>query len=304
MEIRRGNIKKDIIEKLSSNISRLKINEPIKNHSSFRIGGPAKYYVEVKSIDELKNLVKLIRLEKLNYMVIGSGSNLLFSDHGFDGVIIKLIGEFSDFQFKKNKLSAGSGVNLGVLVNRAMEKSLAGMEDFAGIPGTLGGAIIGNAGSKDVWIGSKVNYVKVLNNDGKVVLLKKKTLKFSYRNSNLEGNIVLNAEISLKKGRKNVILKKIDKLMIYRSKMQPLSAFCAGSIFKNPKNHSAGALIEQAGIKGIKFGGAKISEKHGNFIINDNNAKASDVLALITMARQKVKEKFGINLELEIKVIG
>ncbi|MBN1621921.1 MAG: UDP-N-acetylmuramate dehydrogenase [Endomicrobiales bacterium] len=304
MSDRRRDIKKDLTATISSLVSHLKVNEPLKNHTTFHIGGPAKYFVDVSERDELKKLHDICLQNKISFLILGNGSNVLIGDEGFDGLVMRLKGEFSLITSSRNAVKVGSGVQLPVLLQKCLKKNLSGLEFLSGIPGTVGGAVVGNAGTKEGWIGDKVVDVEVLTNSGRIVTLKRKDLKFSYRSSNLNNYIIISATLLLKKGQKNDILKKINGLLLKRSKEQPLNEFNSGSVFKNPENKSAGELIENAGLKGLKFGGAKISEKHANFIVNFENARASDVKTLISIIHQKVKEKFGIDLELEIKLIG
>ncbi|MFH1367526.1 MAG: UDP-N-acetylmuramate dehydrogenase [Elusimicrobiota bacterium] len=304
MENRRRNIKKDLAPLLSEAVTRLRMNEPLSKHATLRIGGPASYFAEVYDTKELKKLLNIAVSHKLPFMIIGAGSNMLIGDKGYSGLVVKFTGAFCDFEFKKHILRAGAGVRLPVLVSKCMENGLAGMEALAGIPGTIGGALVSNAGTKNGWIGDIVKSVEILDKNGSGRVLKKKDLEFRYRGSNLEGKIILGAEFSLKKGKKNDILKKINDLLIKRAATQPLDAWSVGSIFKNPENDSAGRLIEAAGLKGLRFGGAKVSEKHANFIVNFENATASDMRNLISTVRHKVFEKSGVNLELEIKIIG
>lgn len=237
-------------------------------------------------------------------MVLGAGSNVLMGDKGFDGVVIKLSGDFADYSFKGTTLAAGAGARIPVLVSKCMENGLAGMEALAGIPGTVGGALVSNAGTKEGWIGSIVSSVEIMAGNGNFKTLKKKDLKFGYRSSNLEGTLILKAEFTLKKAQKNDILQKINDLMLRRAAAQPLDAWSVGSIFKNPEGGSAGKLIEAAGLKGMQFGGAKVSEKHANFLVNSGSATAADMRNLIAAVRRKVKETSGVDLELEIKIIG
>lgn len=193
---------------------------------------------------------------------------------------------------------------LSVLVNETAKKGLSGLEGFSGIPGTVGGAVISNAGTDLGWMEDVVGYVEVLQKTGKIERISRENIAFTYRGSGLEGTVVTAAGFSLKKGIKNDILKKMAALKKRRLETQPLSTLNAGSIFKNPPDNSAGRLIEACGLKGVSFGGAQVSEKHANFIVNRGKASASDVRALISLVHEKVKEKFGIGLELEIKMAG
>ncbi|MCX5782372.1 MAG: UDP-N-acetylmuramate dehydrogenase [Elusimicrobia bacterium] len=304
MENRRRNIRKDLASQISSIVSSLKLDEPLKKHTTFKIGGPARYFVEAANKKEIQNLWNFTHKERLPLFVLGGGSNILVSDRGFDGVVVRLTGEFKDFVFQAEKLVAGCGVSLAKIVNECVQRGLSGIEYLAGIPGTLGGAIVGNAGSSDAWIEDIINSVKAINENGQIAEILKKDILFRYRVTNLEKKVLLESTLNLKKSTKNDIVKKIKENTDRRLESQPIESWNAGSIFKNPQGDYAGRLIEQAGLKGLKFGGAKISEKHANFIINSGDAKSSDVLELIKVVRHKVKEKFGIDLELEIKIIG
>ena len=304
MENRRRTIKTDLSAEISKIVSRLKINEPLKNHTTFRIGGPAAYFAETSTIEELQKLYRLSLNRKLPFIVLGGGSNVLFGDKGFDGIVAKLSGDFCEHRFRNETLYAGAGARLAAIVGDCAEKGLSGMEGLSGVPGTVGGALVSNAGTSLGWIEDTVKSVEVLGSSGKVRRLARGKIKFFYRGSNLEGKIVLGAVFHLKKALKNDIVDKTAGLMRRREETQPVGTWNAGSVFKNPPEDSAGRLIEACGLKGLKFGGAEISEKHANFIINKGNAKASDVKSLIAAVHQKVKEKFGIELELEIKLVG
>ena len=241
---------------------------------------------------------------KIPTLILGNGSNVLISDQGFEGIVIRLKGEFCVYTFSEDIVKTGAGVPLGGLIQKCLERKLSGLEYLNGIPGTIGGALISNAGTNQHWIGDMVVDVDVLSDMGHVQVLKKEDLKFYYRGSSLENRIILASTLCLKKAQKNDILNTINEITNHRLKSQPLDEWNAGSIFKNPPGQSVGKLIEKAGLKGLKFGGAKVSEKHANFIVNVGDAKSSDVRSLIGMIKNKVKEMFNINLELEIKIIG
>ncbi len=236
--------------------------------------------------------------------MLGAGSNVLFGDGGFDGIVVRLTGEFQLVTFGMNVVKAGAGVRLGSLIQKTVSRSLSGLECVAGIPGTLGGSLAGNAGTSEGSIGDLVIDVDVLTDAGQVTTLKKEDIKFYYRGSSLQNMCVLAATLYLKKAPKNDILNRIKELISRRAEHQPLDAWSAGSVFKNPEGKSAGKLIEEAGLKGLSFGGARVSEKHANFIVNTGGAKASDVKTLVKMVHNKVKEISGVSLELEIKMIG
>ena len=192
---------------------------------------------------------------------------------------------------------------MAMLVKASIDKELAGLECLSGVPGTLGGAILGNAGSKDEWIGNAIGSVEAIDGSGKIVEIPKENIKFGYRSSGLNNIILLKATLNLKKSLKNDIFTKVERYVSSREQSQPLGSWNAGCVFKNPDGESAGRLIDQCGLKGLRFGGAKVSEKHANFILNIENARSSDVYELIKIIRAKVFEKFKIKLELEIKII-
>ena len=285
-------------------MARLKTDEPLNEHTTFHIGGPARYYAEVDTAVQLESAIKLCYRYKLPLLVLGSGSNVLIGDHGFDGVVLRLAGSFTDFRFDGQYLRSGAGANLGLLVKSSAQEGLSGMEHLCGIPGTLGGAIRGNAGSREKWIGELVEELEVMTLAAKSEILPRSALEFSYRRFNGENMILTGAKLLLKKGLKNDILMNVGALMNRRTDTQPAGKWCAGSIFKNPPGDSAGRLIESCGLKGLTLGGAKISDIHANFIINTGSACSRDVRALIAIVHGKVKEKYGIQLELEIELIG
>lgn len=281
----------------------ISISEPLSRFTTFRIGGPADFYLEPKDREDLVNLIKYLRKIQYPYIVIGNGSNVLISDEGFRGVAINLEFGFNKIEVKKNNVYAEAGIRLSKLVDVCIEHSLVGIENLAGIPGTLGGAILMNAGAYGGEISDYIKIVEVVEDD-KIIFLNKEDCGFGYRKSNLEGKIILSAEFELPFGDKEKAKQRRKELLLKRNQSQPVELPNAGSIFKNPQNDYAARLIEQAGLKGLTVGGAKVSEKHANFIVNFNNASSNDVLELIRIIREKVFEKFGVSLELEIKLIG
>jgi UDP-N-acetylmuramate dehydrogenase len=282
----------------------VRFNEPLSGHTTFRVGGPAHYFVDAQNLHELRQLRELCRAKNIPLLLLGGGSNVLVSDEGFPGLVLRLAGDFARHRFEGEELHAGAGALMPMLVRKALDHELSGLECLAGVPGTLGGAVVGNAGSAEEWIGTLIESVDVLGDTGSTLTLPRRDLSFSYRSSSLAGRIVLGAVLRLKKAQKNDILLTINDRMLRRSERQPAGAWCAGSVFKNPPGSSAGKLIEEAGLKGLSFGGARVSEKHANFVVNTGNATASDIKTLITMVRHKIQERSGITLELEIKVIG
>jgi UDP-N-acetylmuramate dehydrogenase len=306
----------------------LKIKEKIslKEYTTFKIGGPARYFFVAKNKEDLKNTILWAKKKKLPFFILGGGSNVLFSDNGFKGLIIKL--QNTQYKIRNTKIVAEAGVPLQKLVLETAKKGLSGLENLAGIPGTLGGAIWGNAGAFGREIGDLVEEVKVLDVRGsklEVKKLKKEDCKFGYRNSIFKKRknwIILEATLKLKRGKKKEIEEKIKEILKLRKEKQPLEFPSAGSVFKNvpiekvPKKIRekfkekikdgflpAGVLIEAARLKGYQIGGAKISEKHANFIVNTGEAKAMDVLKLIELIKKRVKKKFKIELKEEIVLV-
>lgn len=288
-------------------------NEPMLRHTTFRIGGPCDFYVEVKTIEELKKLILFVNKKKIPYLIVGSGSNILVKDKGIRGIVIRLTGDFSNLTKGSRgspdpyslSIIAGAGCPLPLFIKKCIERGLGGVEFLAGIPGTVGGAVTMNAGTKTGSIGSIIKSVTVMDEKGNIKKLDRKSLKFSYRNSGIpEKNIIISAEFSLKKDKKNNIIKKIKNLFRHRFKTQPVGQHNAGCVFKNPEGDYASRLIDEAGMKGVSVGGAVVSKLHANYINNMGSATAEDVIKLINKIQKKVKEKFNKNLELEIKVVG
>ena len=293
-----GNLK--IIESLGKN--RVKLNEPLAKHTTFGIGGPAALFYEAKTKEELIKAVKLARELKISLFILGSGSNLLVSDKGWRGLVIKVKSQKS--KVKSTRIVAEAGVILAKLVHVAADNSLTGLETCAGIPGTVGGAVVGNAGTADQWIGDLVESVEILDQEGQIRRLSQKDCQFGYRSSRFQKTkeIIVKITLKLRKGNPEKIKEKIAVILAKR-KSQPKEK-SAGSIFKNPSGKKAGWLIEKAGLKGRKKGRAQISPQHANFIVNLGGAKSSDVVQLIKLAKTEVKKRFGIELKEEICLLG
>ena len=287
--------------------SKVKFSEPLWQHTTFRIGAACDYFIEPKDIIELKLLIKLLKRYKISFQVLGSGSNVLVCGSRVRGAVVHLAGRyFKKISFKKCFCEVGAGCRLSKLISSASRRSLTGHEFLMGIPGTVGGALMMNAGKSSGrgGIGDFVEHVKVMDRKGRVSVIKKNGLKFGYRKSNLRNYIILEARLRFSKGNQKEIMSRINEFISYRKSSQDCTSLSAGCIFKNPGGKSAGRLIDLCGLKGVKLGGASVSRKHANFIINQNNAKAEDVLGLMKLARKKVKNKFGINLKPEIKIWG
>ena len=287
-------------------------NVQLKNYTTFKIGGPAKYFYTAKNKDDLIKTMKTANKLKLPFFVLGGGSNILVADKGYDGLVIKVKSE--KFKVKnyslKFKVICGGGAALNKLVFKSIEIGATGMEWAVGIPGaTVGGAIRGNAGAfkqsmKDIV--KKVEILDLREAIPQVKVLRNKDCKFKYRDSIFKHNknlIILSTEIELKKGDKKAIKKRVKENLKWRKDNQSLDFPSAGSVFQNPKKHPAGWLIEQCGLKGKKAGKAQISKKHANFIVNLGGAKAKNVLELINLVKKKVKQKFGVDLKEEIEYL-
>ena len=281
------------------------MNEPLKKYTTYGIGGPADLMIFPKSKQDLIKVIEIINENKIQLTILGSGSNVLVSDDGIRGVVISLKNSLKQIEVADNILYAECGTMLGKIVRYAVKNDLIGLENLNGVPGTLGGALIMNAGAWGGEISENLVHVELINSKSEVKKIQKKDLNFSYRQSSFDkDDILLSAKFNLKKADKNIIKENFMEAQSGRKKSQPLNKRSAGSLFKNPKNSSAGKLLDDAGLKGFSIGDAKISEKHANFFINDGNASSSDMLMLIKKAHQEVKDRFSVNLSLEVKLLG
>lgn len=295
----------DIIEK--SNIGKVEKNVKLSKYTTYKVGGVAKVIVYPKNKTCLVNLLKLIKQHNVKYKILGNGSNLLFSDKVYDGVLIKL-NAFDEVEFlSRNKIRVGAGYSLMKLSLQCAKKGLAGLEFAAGIPGTIGGAIFMNAGAYKSDMGYIVQSVKVLTPDLKIITLENKEMDFHYRTSFLQkhpGYICLEVVLKLAKGDKNAIDEVIRERRKRRLESQPLEYPSAGSVFRNPEGMFAGQMIEECGLKGKKIGGAMVSDKHANFIINYKNAKSSDIKELIEFVHDTVLEKYNVDMRCEQEFVN
>ena len=280
--------------------------EPMGKHTTFRIGGPADLFVAPENTDEIKKLIAICKEEEVPYFILGNGSNLLVSDKGYRGVIIQLYRSFGQITLKENEIHAQAGALLSGIAAMAREASLTGFEFAGGIPGTLGGAVVMNAGAYGGEMKDVLKEVTVLTPEGEVVTLQARELQMGYRTSIIKESdyIVLEAVISLKKGDQDEIKSRMQELASMRSSKQPLSYPSAGSTFKRPEGYFAGKLIMDSGLRGYQVGGAQVSEKHCGFVINTGNATAKDVTTLMADVQRIVMEKFGVKLEPEVKFLG
>jgi len=288
------------------------LEEPMAEHITFRVGGPAEWFVQVKTTEQLKQVMELCREQKVPYYIIGNGSDLLVADSGIRGVIIRLTGEFEEITAKEKvnegvcDICAGAGVMLATLSLRAGKKGFTGLEFANGIPGTVGGAVLMNAGAYGGEIKDTIVAADVLTKDGELRRLEKEELKLSYRHSVMmeSGDVVLRAYFRLTVRPKLQIFVMMESYRKARQEKQPLNYPSAGSTFKRPEGYFAGKLIQDAGLSGYKVGGAMVSQKHAGFVINADNATAADIYQLIQHIRQTVKEKFQVELEPEVRFLG
>lgn len=284
---------------------------PMSSYTTFHIGGIADYVVTPENEEQLAKLLHLIKEENVDFVVIGNGSNILVSDKGFDGIVIQLGDKFSSFVIKDKDESGvyvdvTAGMRLSRLGNELAASSIEGFEFATGIPGTIGGAVMMNAGAYGGEIKDIIKSARVMDFDGNVKELSRDELELGYRTSIIakKNYIVISAVFDLKKGDREKIRSNIKELALKRREKQPLEYPSAGSTFKRPEGHFAAKLIEDAGLKGLSVGGAQVSEKHAGFVINKKDAKAMDVIRLTDEIKEKVYDKFGVKLELEIKKIG
>ena len=281
------------------------MNESLKKHTTYGIGGPADLMIFPKSKQDLIKVIEIINENKIQLTILGSGSNVLVSDNGIRGAVISLKNSLKQIEVDENILYAECGTMLGKIVKHAVKNNLIGLENLNGVPGTLGGALIMNAGAWGGEISENLIHVEVINSKSGIQKIQKKDLNFSYRQSSFnKDDILLSAKFNLKKADKDIIKENFIEAQSGRKKSQPLNKRSAGSLFKNPKNNSAGKLLDEAGLKGFSIGDAKISEKHANFFINDGDATSKDMLMLIKKAHKEVKDKFNVNLSLEVKLMG
>ncbi|MCR5848101.1 MAG: UDP-N-acetylmuramate dehydrogenase [Lachnospiraceae bacterium] len=289
---------------------KVRFDEPLKNHTSFKTGGPADVLVNVANVDELIKTIEYAKEENLKFFLLGNGSNVLASDDGFRGIVIKLDGEFNDASVSGDTVSAGAGITLSKLAGLAMNSSLSGLEFASGIPGTLGGALFMNAGAYGGEMKQVVTEVTVLSleetTEFKILTLSNEEMDFGYRHSILKEKnyIALGSKLKLQKGDKETIGEYMRELSLKRKEKQPLEFPSAGSTFKRPEGYFAGKLIEDCGLGGYTIGGAQVSEKHKGFVINKGNATASDVKDLIKHVIETVRNETGVTLEPEVLFLG
>ena len=285
---------------------RVLLDEPMSKHTTFRVGGPADYFVIPKSVQEVQSVVDLCHQFEVPYYVVGNGSNLLVGDRGYRGLILQIYKEMNRIQVEGTSVKVQAGALLSKVGNKALEAELSGFEFAAGIPGTVGGAVVMNAGAYGGEMKDILKSATVLSTDGRVLTLYNSELELGYRTSVIakKDYVVLEVEYELQNGDKEAIRAKMDELKVQRITKQPLEFASAGSTFKRPEGYFAGKLIQDAGLRGFKVGGAQVSEKHCGFVINTGDATAADILKLIEMVSETVLKQFGVQLEPEVKMLG
>lgn len=299
---------KEIIEKLTSaNIGEIKENELLANHTTMKVGGPADLFIIPKDIQSIKDTIRILSEHGIKWRAIGRGSNLLVSDKGIEGAVIKLSAGMDHLEIKDEEITVGAGYSTISLATRISRMGLTGLEFASGIPGSIGGAVYMNAGAHGSDVSKILKSAHILFDDGSMGWLSNEEMDFSYRTSILQTKrpgICLEAIFTLRKGNREEIVENMQKNKDYRKKTQPWNNPCAGSIFRNPLPNYAGQLIEKAGLKGYQIGGAKISEMHGNFIVNAGGATAADVLQLIEYIKETIYKLYSVKLETEVEIIG
>ena len=300
----------EIVKSLENIISKdlIKTNEPMKNHTSFKIGGPAEIYIKITSIEELQKVLEFAKRENIKITILGNGSNVLVSDKGIKGIVIKTNLKDINIENKDSKnveVTVNDAVPIGFLAQKFLKEEITGFEELSGIPGTIGGAILMNAGAHGKEIKDIVTEVTAMDYNGKIFNFTNEEAEFTYRHSKFSNGeyIILQAKMLLQKGSKEEIKAKMDEYAQFRKEKQPIEYPSAGSTFKRGTDFITAKLIDEAGLKGYSIGGAKVSEKHAGFIINTGDATAKDVLDLARYVTDKVYEKFGKKIEFEIKIL-
>ncbi|WP_263701504.1 UDP-N-acetylmuramate dehydrogenase [Bacillus thuringiensis] len=294
-------------ELIEANVGRVLVDEPLARYTTMKIGGPADILIVPKHVAGIEKTLQLVKKYKTKWTVIGRGSNLLVSDLGIEGVVIRLGEGLDHLEVEKHRVRVGGGYPLIKLSTLLSRQGLAGLEFASGIPGSVGGAVYMNAGAHKSDISNILSKALILFEDGTIDWLTHEEMEFSYRTSVLQTKrpgIVLEAEFQLQIGEREGIVSVMQKNKDYRRETQPWNHPCAGSVFRNPIPYFAGDLIEKAGLRGYQIGGAQISEMHGNFIINIGGASAQDVLSLIALVKQTIKDKFSVEMHTEVEIIG
>lgn len=308
IDIRNNKMNQDLIDQLYGIVGKqnIKMNEPMSKHTTFRIGGPAQFFITPQTVEALGQVISICNACQVSFFVLGRGSNLLVSDAGMEGVVIQICENFSTFTIEGTIVKAQAGVMLSKLGNAVKEAGLTGFEFAAGIPGTLGGAVMMNAGAYGGEMKDIVKTVQLMDIDGNLLEKTGEEMDFAYRHSIVEDKdyIVLGADLALQQGKIEDITAKMEELAEARRSKQPLEYPSAGSTFKRPEGHFAGKLIMDAGLCGYSVGGAQVSQKHCGFVINKGGATAADVLQLIEDVKSKVYDQFQVELEPEVRICG
>lgn len=295
-------------DKLTSVIAkeRVYVDEPMSRHTTFRVGGPADFFVTPKAKEEVRDVIRICKEAGMPYYIIGNGSNLLVSDAGYRGVIVQIYKEMNEVKVEGDLVKAQAGALLSGIAAKALGAELSGFEFASGIPGTIGGACVMNAGAYGGEMKDVLESVTVLTGEGKIIELDRNELELGYRTSVIakKGYIVLGAVLKLERGDGEKIKTYMDELKEKRVTKQPLEYPSAGSTFKRPEGYFAGKLIEDAGLRGFQVGGAQVSEKHCGFVINRDHATAADIMELMRQVQIRVKENSGVDLEPEVKRLG
>ena len=281
----------------------VRTSEPLAPHTWFRLGGPAQFFAEPNNLEELAALVRRCREEEVPVRLLGGGSNILVRDDEVEGMIVRIAAPaFTDIGVSDQTVSAGGGAKLGHVISTSVREGLAGLEALVGIPGTIGGALHGNAGSRGGDIGQWTCQATVMTRSGEIIQRSREELVFAYRQSSLDELAILSAQFKLESDDPEDLTKRMQKQWIVKKANQPLGHQSAGCIFKNPRGMSAGMLIEQAGLKGARVGQAEVSDRHANFFVAAPGATSADVLNLIELVSARVSERLGIDLEREIEI--
>jgi len=281
----------------------VRYDEPMAAHTWFRLGGPARYFVEPRDRKELGEVVRRCRENSVAMYILGGGSNLLVADQGLDGVVIRLASApFTKIEIEGNVVRAGAGADLGQFVRETARQGLSGMECLVGIPGTVGGAVKINAGGQFGDVGNVTQSVRLMDSSGYLFSRRRDEIYFGYRMTNIMAKFILEAEFALVPDQPEQIGRMIKEVWMLKRNSQPMNSRNAGCIFKNPRALSAGALIDKSGLKGTRVGGAVVSQTHANFIVAEEGATSSDVIQLIELVTQRVRERFDVELELELEI--
>ena len=295
-----------IIEKFKKISPQLLLNEPMSKHTTFRIGGPADVFISVSDESELTAVIKEAKTQNVPFMIMGNGSNMLVGDKGIRGLVIQIAGAMSEYEISGTTIKAQAGILMSKLAAAALKAGLTGFETLSGIPGTLGGGIFMNAGAYGGELKDIIKSVTYIDDEGHINTIDNSECEFGYRKSVFSGGgkYILSAVLELKKGDEAEIRRLMADYNKRRSDKQPLNLPSAGSTFKRPEGYFAGKLIQDAGLMGCSIGGAQVSEKHAGFVVNKGGATAKDVLDLIVYVQKTVYEKYGVNLETEVRLIG